>query len=132
MKAHSEKHFSFGNVLRPLAIGAAVGIVVCVLVLLAMAALMASGLFPSPLVTPLALIAAAIGALAAGFTAARLSRERGLLYGAGSGLLLFLLTAVAGFAMLPDAGGTWLAVKAALTVGAGALGGVIGVNIKRR
>lgn len=132
MKAHSENGSLVRRILRPLAIGTAVGIAVCVLVLLVMAALMAAGVFPAKAVTPLALAAAGIGAFIGGFTAACVSRERGLLYGAGTGLVLFLLTAAAGFALLPDAGNTLLLAKAALMIGVGALGGILGVNGKRR
>lgn len=132
MKVRSEKESLFGRIIRPLAIGTAVGIVACVVILLVMAAMMASGVFPSRAVTLLALVAGGVGALIGGFVTARLSRERGLLYGAGSGLLLFLLTLAAGLFLSPEGEmGLWL-VKLAIMVIGGALGGLIGVNIKRR
>ncbi len=132
MKTRSEKGSLGWRIFRPLAIGVAVGAAACVLALLLMAALMASGVFPVKAVSPLALIAASIGAFAGGFAAARVSRERGLLYGAGIGGLLFLLTAAAGFAVLPDQASTLLLAKAALMIGIGALGGILGINGKRR
>lgn len=132
MKAHSENGSLLVRLIRPIAIGAGIGAVVCTLILVVMAAVMASVNVPARAVTPMALAAATAGAVAGGWTAARLSRERGLLYGAGSGLLLFLLVMAAGFTLMPEASGTMLLVKLALMVGGGALGGVLGVNMKRR
>ena len=97
-----------------------------------MAAVMAAVSVPTGAVTPMALVAAAAGALVGGLAAARLSRERGLLYGAGSGVLLFLLIMAAGFTLVPEVSGSMLAFKLALMVGCGALGGILGVNMKRR
>jgi putative membrane protein (TIGR04086 family) len=132
MKAHSENGSLLQRLLRPVAIGTVVGALVCVLILMIMAAVMVSGVIPAKAVTPMAFVAAALGAFAGGFVAARLSRERGLLYGAATGFLLFLLTTAAGFALLPETGGTLLLLKLALMVGGGALGGILGVNLKRR
>ena len=100
--------------------------------LLLMAGLMAAGLFPSRAVTLLALAAAGLGALVGGFVAARVSRERGLLFGAGSGLFLFLLTLTAGLFLSPAGEMSLWLVKLAVTVVAGAVGGLLAVNIRRR
>lgn len=120
------------RVLRPMGIGAGVGVLVCLLLLLLAAAVMASVSVPTGAVTPLALVIMAVSGLVGGFTAARLSRERGLLVGAGCGLLLFLVVAIAGFAVAEETTGSLLFLKLALTVGCGALGGVLGVNVKHR
>lgn len=130
MKAHNQN--GVRRMLVPMLIGAGVGVLVCTVILLIMAAVMTAVIVPAAVVTPLALAAAALGAFAGGLVAARLSRERGLLYGAGSGLLLFLLVTAAGFALLPETRGALLPLKAALLIGGGALGGVLGVNLRRR
>lgn len=118
--------------LRPLLIGTGIGIVVGVLLLLAAAAVMASTQVPAAAVTPVALAAIAAAAFAGGFTAARLLRERGLLIGAACGLLIFLIVAIAGFSVDQAVQGTLLFLKLGLTVGFGALGGILGVNVKRK
>ncbi len=118
--------------LRPLLIGTGIGIVVGVLLLLAAAAVMVSTQVLAAAVTPVALIAIAAAAFAGGFTAARLLRERGLLIGAACGLLIFLIVAIAGFSVDQAVQGTLLFLKLGLTVGGGALGGILGVNVKRK
>ncbi len=120
------------TILRPLGVGLGIGVIVCAVILLIAAAIMTTGILPASAVTPIALAAAAIGAFVGGFVAARLSRERGLLYGAGVGLLLFLLITVVGIAASQELRGTMMLLKAALTIGFGALGGVLGVNVKTK
>ncbi len=132
MNKTKDQRINLSSMIRPLLVGTAVGILVTVLLLLAAALLMASIQLPSAAVTPIALATVALGALAGGFTAARISRERGLLYGAACGLLLFLIIAVAGMLAMPSTSGATTFVKLALTVGLGALGGILGVNVGRR
>lgn len=132
MKSHSEKRLPVGHWVRPLAVGMAVGLVVCVVFLSVFALVMALGFGSSRAVVPFALASVTLGALFGGLVVARITRARGLLYGAGCGALLFLLLTAIGFAFFPEASPTLLPLKAVLTVVAGALGGVWGVNIKRR
>ncbi len=119
------------RILRPLGIGLGIGVIVCAVLLLLAAAIMTTGILPTAAVTPVSLASAAIAAFVSGIVAARLSRERGLLYGAGVGLLLFLLITIVGMIALQELRGTMMLLKAALTIGFGALGGVLGVNAKR-
>lgn len=120
------------KILGPLAVGTGLGVAVCAIILLIAAAIMTTGVLPGTAVTPVALAAVAIGAFIGGLAAARWSRERGLLYGAGVGLLLFLLITIVGIAVMQELSGTMVMLKAVLTIGAGALGGVLGVNVKNR
>ena len=82
--------------LRPLLIGTAVGIIVCIALLLLMAAVVQAVDVPQRATIPLAVTAAAAGAFFAGLAAARAAGQRGLLFGALCGLLLFLLPAALG------------------------------------
>ncbi len=132
MKTHNQKRTPMGYWARPLAVGMAVGLLISLLLLAVFAAVMASGLLSSRALSPLALSAATLGSLVGGFVSARAARMRGLLYGAGCGLLLFLLTVAVGFIAFPDASAPLLPLKAVLAVAAGALGGVLGVNMKHR
>ena len=120
------------SILLPLGVGTGVGVLVCVVILLIAAAIMTTGVFPTTAVTAVSLVAAAIGAFVGGFVAAKLSCQRGLLYGAGVGLLMFLLIMVVGIAVSQELRGAMMLLKAALTIGIGALGGVVGVNVKKR
>ena len=119
------------KILRPILFGTGAGVLVCVLLLSAAAAVLAAGAIPSAAVTPVALAVLAVAAVVSGFIAARISKERGFLYGAGAGVLLFLLTALIGIILLQEFNGSFLLLKAALTIGGGVAGGVLGVNAKR-
>lgn len=120
------------RIVRPIAFGVGIGVLVCLALLLLAATIMASCQVPQTAVTPVAVAILAVASLVGGFFAARIARERGLLYGAGCGLLLFLITAIAGFGTGEAVQGTLLFLKMALATGCGAGGGVVGVNMKRR
>lgn len=84
---------------------------------------------PQGLLSPLVIAASVLSAFLAGFTAAKLSKRRGLLFGAAAGLLLFALFLLCGLAVSskandPAVPGTRLLVM----VLAGALGGFAGVS----
>ncbi len=132
MNRNREQASVVSRLVRAVLIGAVAGVVAGVLFLLAAAAVMASVDIPARAVTPIAMVGVALAALVGGFIAARMLRERGLLIGAGCGLLIFFIVALAGFTVESAVAGTLLFLKLALTVGFGALGGVFGVNMKRR
>lgn len=132
MNTRKENLSVAARIVRPIAFGVGVGALACLALLLLAATVMASCQVPQGAVTPVALVILSIASLLGSFVAARISRERGLLYGAGCGLLLFLITAIAGFGAEEAAQGTLLFLKLALATGCGALGGIFGVNMKRR
>lgn len=131
MNKSREQRPVVSRIVRSLAIGTAVGILFGVLVLLAAAAVMAA-IGTSAAVTPVALSAIALAAFVGGFTAARLLRERGLLIGAACGALLFAVTVLGGLGVDGTADGVAAILKPIIAVGFGALGGVSGVNLKRK
>lgn len=117
--------------LRPLLVGLCVGVVSCTLLLLGVAALFCRVDLPPGIVTPAAVIAATVGALLGGWGAARIAGRRGWLMGCLCGGLLFLILLLWGLSRGGVEGG-YAAIKwAAMTLG-GAIGGVLGVNRKRR
>lgn len=113
-------------------IGVAAGAVGCLVLLLVFAAILAAQDIPQAAVTPMAVAAAAIGAFVGGFVAARIAKTRGILFGALCGLILYLLVMASGFAVLRDIRGTYAVVKLALMVVSAAVGGILGVNFRRR
>ena len=132
MNTRRENSSVAARIVRPMAIGGAIGVLLCVVLLLLAATVMASCQLPQSVIAPLAVVILAISTMLGGFTASRITRERGLLYGAGCGLLLFLITALAGLGVDGTVQGTMLFLKLAASLGCGAIGGIIGVNIKRR
>lgn len=131
MKKSREQASVVSRVVRSLAIGTAVGIVCGALLMLAAAAVMAS-VGTSAAVLPAALAVIAMAAFAGGFTAARLFKERGLLIGAACGALLFAVTVLGGLGVDGTTSGVMALLKPIIAVGFGALGGVSGVNLKRK
>lgn len=131
MKKSREQASVVSRVVRSLAIGTAVGIVCGALLMLAAAAVMAS-VGTSAAVLPAALAVIALAAFAGGFTAARLFKERGLLIGAACGALLFAVTVLGGLGVDGTTSGVMALLKPIIAVGFGALGGVSGVNLKRK
>ena len=133
MKSHKEDSSAMvKRFLRPVIIGAVVGALCCTLLLAVMAAIVASQDIPKAASTPMAIVAAAAGAFFGGFAAARIAKEKGLLIGGACGLLLFILVALAGFAFLKEIRGAYILVKLAVMLVLSALGGVIGVNLRKR
>ena len=112
--------------LRPVFIGTAAGILCCLAVLLAVRDI------PQMAVTPMAVVAAAVGAFFGGFVCARVAGSRGLFYGAACGALMYLLIVIAGFSLLQDIRGWYALIKLVVVIASSALGGVYGVNMRRR
>ena len=133
MKSHKEDSSAMvKRFLRPVVIGAVVGALCCTLVLIIMAAIVASQDIPKAVITPMAIVAGAAGSFFGGFTAARIAKERGLLIGGACGLLLFILVVIVGFAFLKEIRGAYILVKLAVMLICSAVGGVIGVNLRKR
>ncbi len=83
------------------------------------------------LLMPFGIAAACIGAFLGGFISARISGSAGMLIGAVSGALMFILLLAAGaiLGQLPEAVSL---LRLVLMVLSGAIGGVVGVNRKRK
>lgn len=133
MRATREDTAILKKIVRPVVFGAAIGAVVCLLLLLGMAALLVAQDLPHGLTTPLAVLAGGAGAFAGGFMAARMSGEKGWLVGLLCGLLLLLLMLIAGgFSMLKNLPGSYLSVKLPVVLVAAMVGGMIGVGDRGR
>lgn len=116
----------------PVLWGVGIGGVLCVLFLLLMAAVMTALDMPASAVTPLAITAGAAGALFGGAVAGWLGKTRGWLSGVLTGAVLFVLVAIAGSAFSLEAGWSHQLLKAVIFLLCGAVGGVVGVNLRRR
>jgi len=132
MKSHQESASPLARWVKPVLIGMVAGAVVCALLLMVFAAVLAAQDIPHMAVTPLAVAAGVIGALAGGFVGARVAGSRGLLVGLAVGALLYLLIMIAGFILLQDVGGVYAIVKLLLLIVGGAVGGLLGVSRRRR
>ncbi len=118
--------------IRPLLWGLCVGVLCCTLLLLLAALLIRSVEIPHAAVTPIALAVASVSALVAGWITAITAGRRGLLMGLICGGLLALLLLLAGLTRTGDFDTGYTALRTALLTVAGAIGGILGVNRKRR
>lgn len=132
MKKRKEQPSVIAQIARPVLLGTVCAVAVGCLLLMGAAAVMVAVQVPMSIVRPIAYVAISLAAFCGGFVAARLASQRGLIFGAGCGLFLFFIVAFAGFGSETAVRGTSLLLKAVLSVGFGSLGGVLGVNLKRR
>lgn len=114
-------------------IGAGIGMISASILIFLMAAALSIGDIPAMLISPSTVALLAFGGFCGGFSGAKLSGERGLLCGALSGMIFFLVTWAAGGIFRTAGFGTAAMIKCAMIVIASSLGGIIGVNyIKRK
>ncbi len=132
MRANDRSPSFFRCWLRPVLVGVAVGLIVCVGALMLMALIVQSVDVPRAAILPLAIVAAAIGAFLAGLTVAAVAKQKGLLLGAVCGLVLWLLILLAGVARYTGVSGEGAALKLAVLLLCGSVGGVLGVNMRKR
>ena len=124
---HSAKRF-----IRPITCGIGLGAAACVLLLVIMSVVMSIQDIPQAAISLMSTLAFVAGGFVAGFACSALSRERGLLLGLCCGVLLFLILSLASLAVDGSAFGALAATKLAAVLFAAALGGVLGVNRRKK
>ena len=117
---------------RSLAVSVVVGVVLTFLILCAFAALMSVRDLPHSAVVPMSILAVAAGTILSGYCCARILRERGLLWGLCCGTLIFLLTLFCELMLLGQPIGILALYKYIIYAASGMIGGVLGVNKKRK
>lgn len=122
----------FTRCIRPVAISVLIGAVCCALVLLLMSVIVSSQNIPQFAIDPMAIFSICVGGFAAGFCCARIMREGGLAYGALCGVVLTIIVMLAGLAIKDNSFGIPALLKIAFIMLSSMLGGVLGVNTKRR
>ncbi len=118
--------------IKPLGIGVAVGLLLTALCMVLFAAILAAYDVSDFLVTVFSLTALVLGAVAAGFTASKLYGKNGLLIGMVVGVVLFALILLVSLAINPQSVTIQTLIKLVVTVLCAGLGGILGVNLKRR
>ena len=132
MKSQDRSRALLHDKVRPVLIGLCLGVVCTTLLLLLAALLIRSVDIPRSSITPLAVAAAGIGAFVAGLSAALVAQRNGLILGAVCGLALYLIILLAGIADGGGIDGTFGMIKLAVLTVVGAVGGILGVNRRKR
>jgi putative membrane protein (TIGR04086 family) len=103
-------------------------IMICIL----SAVVMTSGLLPAELISIITVVFLAMGTFAGGFIAARIAKSGGLITGAITGLVVFLIVTIVGLTRSDDVFSLLTLIKFGATLVGGAIGGIIGVNKKEK
>ena len=132
-KEHSETYSTVVRAIRHIGIGVIVGGSICAVLLLIFAFLfLKMQRVPVVALSPVSIGISALGSFLAGLVTGKLSRQRGLLYGAISGLVLFALFLVSNLSVmgLPL---SWVALtRMGIMTLSGAIGGLLAVNRKKK
>lgn len=118
--------------LKPVALGLLFGAVVVFILLLIFSAVMKHNNIPQSIVPVMAIVSVSAGGFTAGFAASKLAKERGLLIGLVCGAVISAVILAAGLAVLKDSVGGIAFTKFAACIAASCIGGIAGVNGKRR
>lgn len=130
-RTRQEKSAGRFNVL-PAVFSVLIGLIVSILLLALFSLIFTVQDLPQGAVVPLACISIAGGSLVGGFLAARTYGNKGLAFGAITGLLFFVVLYVIGIIMRQIGIGPEAFLKLIISVTAGCIGGITGVNTGRR
>lgn len=133
MKSDSRKRsINVKGIVKAVAVGTLAGAAMLfLLVVLGVYIVLKLHTVPYGAIVPMVMVTACIGSFFGGYLGARISRQYGLPIGALCGTMIFILMVAAGAL----SGGTLAAttlLRFLLTVTAGALGGIAGVNRRKR
>ncbi|MDF1495113.1 TIGR04086 family membrane protein [Caproiciproducens sp. CPB-2] len=129
---HLNENPMFGA-LRSILLGTVVGAVICAALLGVFAlAFVSAGHIPQNLISPMMLGLSVLASFVAGFVTAKISRKRGLAYGALSGLLLFVLFLVSGMIASHEPVSLTAGIRMLVMVLSGAIGGLLAVSKKSK
>lgn len=123
------------DAVRAIVIGSVVGAVVGIVLLGAFSmAFVSAESIPRGILSPLVIAISVLSAFAAGYIAARISKQRGLLFGTAAGMLLFAMFLFAGIAVSNkvSAEPTQTGVRLIVMVLSGAIGGILAVSRKSK
>lgn len=121
------------KLLRPIVFGAVAGAAVCMILLLILSlVLVAAKQMPQSLLQPITVFIAAVGAFFAGYVAAGMAKERGLIFGSGAGFFLFILLFLAGLAVTKESVSAFMLTKGLIMILTGAIAGILSVNRKSK
>ena len=87
---------------------------------------------PHSAVVPMSILAVAAGTILSGYCCARILREKGLLWGLCCGTVIFLLAFFCELTLLGPVIGPLALYKFIIYAASGMIGGVLGVNKKRK
>jgi putative membrane protein (TIGR04086 family) len=123
-----QEHSKMGLFIKPVILGIIGGFIISILLLGIISFVFTVQDIPQSAILPFAFFSVCGGAFTGGFFASHLYKNKGLMLGALTGLLFFLILYIVGVFMNQINVGSLAFLKLVLSVVFGAIGGVIGVN----
>lgn len=117
---------------RPIAYGILSGAAACMVMLILMSVIMGLKDIPQSAVSLIATLTFVVGGFVAGYVSSVFSRERGMLMGLCCGLCLFIVLSLANLAIDGSGFGMVALTKLIAVLLSAALGGIIGVNKRKK
>ena len=117
---------------KPVGISCVIGVGVWLMILMVAAFAMTKVSSPQMIVTPVSILSVVLGAFFAGFACAKMIREKGFLWGLLCGGILCVILLTANLFVCSDGFGLIWLIKAASILLASTIGGMMGVNTRRR
>ena len=130
-KSKSDKNV-FLKWLKPILIGTIAFFICFILFIVIFSFLMMSKDFGDNLLFAFSCVTLTLSAFVSGYTAARISKIKGLLIGGGTGLICFFLVSILGAFLTQSGFGTIGFIKLLFCVLPAGFGGFLGVNRKKR
>ena len=127
----SGKDRSFSSVLLTIIKAAVAGVAISTLLLLLFSFILSKKDLPLEIINPFTAILIALSSFSSGYIAAKLIKQRGMAVGAACGTIIFLFITLLSFMNSADIG-VLTVIKLAVSVISGAIGGILGVNTKRK
>lgn len=113
--------------------GAVIGsLIIMILMILCSIVILQTGMLPDGILEYVILAFIGIGSLIAGYIAARIYRKNGLIIGAITGFVIFLILFISGVSQISDGIGIMTLLKFAVTLLPSVLGGILGVNKREK
>ena len=117
---------------KKIGVGVIVGVLVTAMVLFCGAFVMSKVDFPQSGIPIVGIIALVFGGFVAGFVVARLTRSKGLLYGLLCGFIIFFICVFCELIFMGGELGALAMYKAGICTISGMIGGVLGVNKRKK
>lgn len=118
--------------IRPVAMSVLLGGIVTTAILLLLSLVVSTQSIPQAMIDPMAIFALSVGAFVAGFACAKALRRGGLLCGLICGIAFSLILLICSFAISDSGFGIPAMLKILFMLLSAMLGGVLGVNTKKR
>jgi len=121
-----------GRMMRPVAVSVVLGALVCVVLLLLFSVVISAGSVPQSAIDPMAVLAVSAGAFASGLSCAKIVKRNGLVCGLCCGVIFSVIVLICSLAVPGGGLGLGALLKTMLMVFSAMLGGVVGINTRRR